>query len=72
LLDFLVAHELANNDMQSELDCPKRHWHAKWQLIQTKTQLLAMTKILVGKLLPQSKHALVIGIMSLQEVYHPA
>jgi hypothetical protein len=29
LVDFLVAHELANIDKKNELLLPKSYWHAK-------------------------------------------
>jgi hypothetical protein len=41
LVELLVAPELANIGKKTELDWPKRHWHAKYLATQTKTEVSA-------------------------------
>ena len=47
LVEVLVAHDLADIGKQNELELARVHWHAKkMATIQTKTNLLVMSKIL--------------------------
>ena len=47
LVEVLVAHDLADIGKKNELELARVHWHAKkMATIQTKTNLLVMTKIL--------------------------
>ena len=47
MVEVLVAHDLADIGKKNELELARVHWHAKkMATIQTKTNLLVMTKIL--------------------------